>query len=149
MPTTFTSRELVRDELTTLFTANGSWQAVYGYVPAVKVFAGMTPLLIIRSRGSIQNFASEETNPTEYSFGIASFLRAYSVGEITSAQAEDTLDTLDAAIRQIIRNNAGSMTYANSLRFDGGSEVKDVAIEGLPYMVETYIVVAKLARGAM
>ena len=149
MVTTFTSRELVRDELVSLFTANNSWQAVYGYVPAIKVFAGMTPILIIRSRGTLQNFSNQDTNPTEYRFGIASFLRAFSTGEITSAQAEDTLDTLDTAIRQVIRNSAGSMTYADNLRFAAESEVRDVSIEGLPYMVEAYTVIAKLARGAI
>lgn len=149
MVTTFTSRKLVRDELVALFTANNSWQAVYGYVPAIKVFAGMTPLLIIRSRGTVQDFAALETNPAEYRFGIASFCRAYSAGEITPAQAEDTLDTLDTVVRQVIRNSAGSMTTADNLRFDGESEVRDVTIEGLPYMVETRFVIAKLARGAI
>lgn len=149
MVTTFTSRELVRDELVSLFTANNSWQAVYGYIPAVNVFEGMTPILVIRSRGSLQNFANLETNPASYQFGIVSYVRAYSAGEISSAQAEDKLDDLDKVVRQVIRDNAGSMTTAINLRFDGASEVRDIDIGSVPYMAEARILIADLPRGAI
>lgn len=149
--TTFTSREAVRDALAALFVANGSWQAVYNYFPSAKVISQLSPVLIIRSRGTAQRFAMLETNPASYQFVITSYVVAGSETDatITSAIAEDELDTLDAAIRQIIRDNTQAATY-NNLYFDEGfSEVSDVLIVNIPYIMESYTVIADLARGAI
>jgi len=152
MVTTFTSRELVRDELAALFVANGSWQAVYNYFPSAKVISQLSPVLIIRSRGTAQAFSNLETNPASYQILITSWVVAGSETDssITSAIAEDELDTLDKTIRQVIRNNAGSMTTANNLRFtEGFSEVSDILLVNVPYIIESYTVIADLARGAI
>lgn len=151
MVTTFTSRELVRDELVTLFVANGSWQEVYGYAPSVDELSGKTPILVIRSRGTIQNFANLETNPVTYRFVISSAVLAYSASDSwNSANAEDKLDELDKVVRQVIRNNAGSLTYGVNMRFETAvSEVSDPIREGLPYILESRFVLVDLPRGAI
>lgn len=151
MTTTFQSRELVRDELGALFTSNASWQKVYQYAPSLNEIKGKTPILIIRSRGTRQDMAGVETNPTSYQFLLSSWVLAYSEdGGWTSANAEDKIDELDKTIRQIIRDNAAGGTNANLYRFDPGySEVIDTIIEGVPYIIETRIIHAELPRGAV
>ena len=153
MTTTFQSRELVRDELATLFTADGSWQSVFGYFPAVEAFKGRTPILIIRSRGTEQDMAGLETNPASYRFLLSSWVLAFSplsADNWTSTDAEDKLDELDMKLRQVIRDNAGGGTNADLYRFEPGfSQVDDVIIEGVPYIVETRAILADLKRGAI
>lgn len=147
--TTFQTRELVRDELVTLFTANGSWQAVYGYAPSVDEIAGQSPILVIRSRGTQTTMAGVLTNPTQYRFSLTNMVIADKVAQ-TSASAEDQLDTLDRVMRQVIRDNAGGGTYADNFLFEGGfSEVQDMIIGGQAYIVERRFIIASLANGAV
>lgn len=152
MTTTFLSREAVRDEIAAFFVADGSWQNVYGYFPGVDDIKGKTPICIIRSRGTQMNMQGVVTNPTQYRFLISSWVLAYSANSAdsyTSATAEDKLDELDKVVRQLIRDNTTGTNY-NNLLLDGGfSEVDDVIIEGVPYIVETRSVTAHLYNGAV
>ena len=151
--TTFQTRELIRDDLVTLFTANGSWQSVYGYFPGTNEMKGKTPVLVIRSRGTSQDMAGAVTNPTAYRFVLSSFVLAYSENSAdnwTSDDAEDKLDELDKVLRQVIRDNAGGGSYADRFEFEPGySQVDDIIIEGLPYIVESRGIIARLVRGAV
>lgn len=149
MTTTFQSRKLVRDELVTLFAANGSWQEVYGYFPSAALAAGRTPVLMIRSRGTRQDMAGVWINPASYRFLLSSFVLAYSSSDSwTSANAEDKLDELDKVLRQVIRDNVGSLTYADNLRFEEGfSDVSDIDLGGNPYIVETRAILVDLPSG--
>jgi hypothetical protein len=148
--TTFTSRELVRDEIASFFVTDGSFQEVYQYFPSVAEIKGKTPVLIIRSRGTEQDFSGLNTNPTSYRFLLTTFILAFSDDDSwSSSDAEDSLDDLDKVIRQVIRDNAGGGTYADNYRFEGGfSDVNDIMVEGLPYIVETRAVVADLPKGS-
>jgi hypothetical protein len=146
--TTFQSREAVRDALVTLFTADNSWQQVYGYFPGVDEIAGKSPLLIIRSRGTAQEFAGQDTNPVQYRFSVTSMTIA-DESATTSANAEDSLDTLDQKVRQVIRDNAAGGSAADLLEFEAGfSQVSDIIVNGLAYISETRGVIATLPRGA-
>jgi hypothetical protein len=152
MTTTFQSRELVRDELAALFVANGTWQAVYGYRPSVKEVLGKTPVLVIRSRGTQQDMAGLYTNPATYRFSLQSWVLASSETDatVTSAIAEDELDTLDKTLRQVIRTNAGSLANADNIRFEESpSEVVDIVAEGLSYMIETRFILVELHGGSV
>ena len=151
MVTTFTTRELCRDELVSKFVTNASWQNVYGYFPAASELVGKTPVLLVLSDGTLQRFANLETNPVSYQFLLINFVLADSDSDSwTPALASDNLDDLDRAIRQLIRDNAGSLTTATNLRFaDGFSQRRDMNVGGKPYMTETYTVIADLARGAI
>lgn len=152
MPTTFTSRELVRDELASKFVSNGSWNAVYQYHPSVEDVLNTHPFLVIRSAGTQQDMYNEWTNKATYRFAIISYVLAYSPNPSdtwTSALAEDKLDELDKVVRQIIRNNAGSMTTCDDLLLDNGlSQTQDVIIEGVPYIRESRFVSAYLQAGS-
>lgn len=151
--TTFTSRELVRDELVSKFVANGAWQNVYGYRPAIKEILGKTPFLVIVSQGRATRFETQSVSPTIYRFQLFNFVLAYSenpADNYSSNDAEDALDTLDKTITQIIWDNRGDMTTANVLSLDdGGSERTDLTPEGVPYIRERYTILAFLAKGAI
>lgn len=152
MPTTFQSREAVRDELVTLFTSNGSWQAVYGYFPGTDAFVGLSPILTIQSMGTEQDMAGQDTNPASYRFVITSWVLAFSEdGSWTAAQAEDKVDELDKVTRQVIRNNAGGGTNADQYRFEAGmSEVRRIPVAGgPPYIVESRFILADLPKGSV
>ena len=148
---TFQSREAVRDELATLFTTNGSWQGVYGYFPSAKDTIGQTPLLFIISKGTKQRISKNLwDNFTSYQFEFQNYILADKDSDNwDSADAEDKLDELDKVLRQLIFNNMGSMTTANSLEFDDGfSKREDVNVGGSPYIRETRIIIANLNAGA-
>jgi len=146
--TTFQSRELVRDDLVSLFAADGSWQDVWGYFPGVDDVAGLSPVLIVRSRGTAQDFAGANTNPVQYRFSVTSMVVADEAVQ-SSADAEDQLDTLDMKVRQVIRDNAGGSTNADQYAFEGGfSQVSDIILNGQAYISETRFVIATLPRGA-
>jgi hypothetical protein len=151
MTTTFQDPELVRDELVALFIADGSWQQVYGYMPAGSELVGLSRFLVIRRRGTLQQSSGQWTNPVDYRFAITSFVLAYSdIDSWTSAQAEDKLDELDQKIRQIIRTNMGDFTNCDIIAIeDSFSEVRDITIENKPYIAEARFVIAKLVNGAV
>jgi hypothetical protein len=151
MKTTFQSREAVRDELVSLFAAEGSWQAVYGYFPSVSEMSGKTPILIIRSAGTQQVMEGQDTNPATYRFLATTFVLAYSEdGSWTSANAEDKLDELDQAFRQVIRDNAAGGVNADLYRFEPGmSQRDDLILEGVPYILEGRAILADLVNGAV
>lgn len=150
MPTTFPSRELVRDELVSKFTATNAWQEVYGYHPSVNEIQDKTPFLVIRSAGTEQNMANEWTNKAIYRFAVISYVIAYRASDNwTSAHAEDKLDDLDRLVRQVVRDNAGSMTTCDDLLLDNGlSQPQDVILEGLPYIRESRFISAYLQAGS-
>lgn len=149
MTTIFQTRELVRDELAALFVTDGSWEAVYQYWPGTDLVISYSPILIIRSGGTAQDFAGVEINPSSYRFRFENYVKAADEdGSWTSANAEDEIDDLDRTIRQVIRNNI-SLTNANNLRFEAGySAVRDVLVGGMPYIMETYSLLADLPKGS-
>lgn len=155
MPTTFTNRKTVRTGLTGLFTAYNTatplWAQIYSYVVPVKSFLGKSPILTILSDASETEMKNSETNPTDFTFAITSFVLVYRASDNwSSPDAADKIDDIDTVIRQIIRNNAGGISGAcNSLRFSGGSQTSYESKEGFLYQVETRNVIARLASGVI
>lgn len=148
--TTFQDRKLVRADLVALFVADGSWQDVYGYMPAPEAFT-RSPVLIIRSAGTEQDMEGANTNPTAYRFICESYVVAFTEQDVTwtSELAENEQDNLDRVFRQVVRDNAGGTTNANLLLFEGGfSSVKDVVIARQAFVVESHGIIARLPRGA-
>jgi hypothetical protein len=151
MTTTFQSRELVRDELVALFTADNSWNNVYGYFPAASEMVGKTPILLILSDGTRQSMDGVWSNPANYQFLCISFVLADSDSDNwTVANANDKVDDLDRVFRQIVRTNAGSLATANLVRFgDGFSVRRDVSIGGKPYISEERTIICDVIKGTM
>lgn len=155
--TTFTTRELVRDALVSLFTANatgaGQFQAIYGYFPSVNEILQASPLLIIRARGTAQEFKVQETNPTSYRILFTTMVLAYDGNASpvwTSALAEDKLDDLDRLVRQVVRDNASNANWSVITPEDGFSTVDDVIIgKGSPYLIESRAFIVRLPKGTV
>ena len=153
--TTFTSREVVRDTLYTLFNAyTGSGQplqTVFNNWPKTGEAKGLSPILMITSAGTSQSFETLSVNPTAYRIRLTSLVIAGQKNDtnVTRAAAMDKLDQLDTLVRQVIRDNVSSNAW-NNINFEGGfSEPETILFEGLPYMVESHIVIARLNKGAI
>lgn len=147
--TTFQDVDLVTTEVAALFTANGSWQAVYDYFPGVDAIKGYTPVLIVDDNGTSTRFESLHVNPVEYRLTVQSWVIAYIEGEWTVNQATAKRRELNKVIRQIIRDNAGGTTYTNTLQFESGfSERSSIIFEGIPYFIERFNVIARLNSGS-
>lgn len=128
--TTFVTRETARDALVTLFTADGTWQAVFGYLPADSELDGQSPSLTIRSGGTQQEMASLHVNPTAYRFLLRSLVLSNDGASWTESDCEDKLDELDRQMRQVIRDNADLSTGSDYLRFDGSSSTTGYSLIG-------------------
>lgn len=150
--TTFASREAVRDELVTLFSAISGYKAVYGYFPGATVFSEKSPILIVRARGTRQQMKMLETNPRSYRIALTTAVLAYDANQsYDTSEAEDALDDLDRALCQKIRDSVtAGYTNMSTLEFaDEYSDVQDVIIAGLPFILETRFVLAHLPGGAI
>lgn len=155
--TTFSSRETVRDALVALFTTNakgsGQFQEIYGYAPSTNEILATSPILIIRSDGSRRLFNAQETNPVDFRFVLTTMILAYDANSSpvwTSAMAEDKLDDLERLVAQIIRDNTQNAAWNVIYLEDGFSEPRDVIIgKGVPYIIETRTVIARLSVGAI
>jgi hypothetical protein len=147
--TTFTDREVPSDALAALFVANGSWQAVYTYIPKVTVLANTSPNLVIVSGGTAQDMRSYNTNPTDFRFLLSTWVIARRDSDnFTNAQAETQLNALDKTLRQIIRDNTNVANTWDSIQFEGGfSQVNREIFEGTAFLIETRAVIAHLADG--
>lgn len=98
------SRQTIREELITLFTADGSFNQVWGYCPVDT--QGMDKILAIYTDAThhVQHSNSWETN--YYAFVLDVYVKR-SGGETV----EDTLDTLHEAIRSVINANQGNTNW--------------------------------------
>ena len=149
MTTTFQDVDLVIDEILALFTANASWEAQYGYFPGVNGIKGYSPVLVLQDDGTQTLFANQFTNPVTYQFLLSNWVIAFVEGDRTVAQQTELRRSLNKTIRQIIRNNTSSLTYADTVQFgDGFSTVDTLIVEGVPYFVETFTLMARLSSGS-
>lgn len=153
--TTFTSREVVRDALYTLFNAyTGSGQPlqkVFNNWPKLGEAKGLSPILIMTSAGTRQEFENLNTNPAAYRIRLTSLAIAGQKNDtnVTRAAAMDKIDQLDTLVRQVIRDNVQNNAW-NNIEFEPSfTEVETILFEGLPYMVETHVVITYLSKGAI
>lgn len=150
MTTTFPNPELTRDELVALFVAIDEWQEVHGYAPSPSDVAGKHPVLFIFNRGVQQQMAGVDNNPNSIRFlALLWTLQSDDNASYTRADAADKADFLNMTFRQVLRDNAGSLTNGDIIRFGSGysSVAEDVIIEGLPYRVEEIEFFVDFANG--
>lgn len=153
--TTFTSRETIRDAVYTLFSgyAPATFKAVYNNWPDVGQAKGQSPILMITSSGTGQGMANLNTNPTEFRLMLTVLVKTHddSDSSFTRATAMDKIDTLDALVRQVIRDAiSGLNPNWDNIAFEGGlTTVENIIFEGLPYMVEAHPIRVYLRNGAI
>ena len=138
----------------TLAAATNAWKHVYGYRPPVTEVAKKKSFLIVMSSGSKNRFESLDNNPRAYRFTAQSYVLAYSTiaaDSWDSHDAEDELDAKELAMVQLVRNNTQTASW-NVLQFDDSfSNRQDIILgsAGTPYIVETWQLIAFLAKGSM
>jgi len=139
-----TSRETARDALTTLLSSglSGTVQSVVGH--RISDPAGQTPVVGVLSAGSVrERFTFQGTVPTFY-LSIQILVLAEDATGYTEADAEDKLDTVEAAIAGILESNWSTSNW--SALQPGRSDVFDVSIGGHAYLLEVIPVAMKLAK---
>lgn len=151
--TTFTSRETIRDAVYALFSsyAPATFKAVYNNWPDVGQAKGQSPILMITSSGTGQGMAGLNTNPTVFRLNLTVLVKVSdpSDSSFTRATAMDKIDTLDALVRQVIRDGVGNANWDNIAFESGITQTENIIFEGLPYMVENHPILVHLQNGAI
>jgi hypothetical protein len=137
------TRKECRERLGVIFTANGSFTAVYDYAPVG--FEGASKVLIIYSDAARHEMISRDFNNNFYKF----FLETYVARE--GATAEDDLDTLHEVVRSVCRthltDSANPVAPAwNELNLEDESECFFSEVSGVPYRVERHSLLIKVSQ---
>ncbi len=129
------SRQDVREELVTIFTAEGSFNQVLGYAPVDT--AGMDKILSIFTDKTHHKQESLHLEHNFYSFSLDVLVKR-SGGETV----EDTLDALHEAIRSTVRANQGNANW-EYLSLEDPSDAYFAEVSGVAYRVEKHILFIK------
>lgn len=129
------SRQTVREELVTLFTAEGSFNQVLGYLPVVN--RGMDKVLAIYAAS-----ASHEQESADLEMNLYGFDLLVIVERSNGEAAEDTFDALHEAIRSTVRANQGNANW-EYLSLRTPSEAYFANISGASFRVETHRLTVK------
>ena len=150
--TTFTTRETIRDRLKALYDATNDFEAVYSGIPKWSDMAGQSPVLTVISDGTQTTFQGLNKNPREHFFVLTTWV-LYSIesDSWTYAQAEDLLDTLEASVLQVIRDNAAGSTVGDLIEpTAGASQIDRIVIEqNYRYITESRRIRVYLATGVV
>lgn len=129
------SRQTVREQLVTLFTAEGSFNQVLGYAPVET--QGMDKILAIYAAGAYHQQESQDLELNFYSYILDVYVKR-SGGEA----AEDTFDALHEAIRSTIKANQSDANWAY-LSLRDPSDAYFAEISGVSYRVESHKLTVK------
>jgi len=143
-----TSRETARDALVVLLTT-----ALVGDGLPVKNVSGSkltslegeTPAVIVLGRGSQRDALTFAGNRALFNFNINVWVLGSMEGSWTPAQAEDALDSIEALIAGVVEDNNVTTNW-ELLEYDGASEVAEVGVAGVPYLLESIPVNVILGR---
>lgn len=124
------SRQIAREALVTLFTAEGSFNQVYGYAPVET--QGMDKILAIYTRDTHHQQLSNSWETHFYTFVLDVYIKR-SGGETV----EDTLDALHEAIRGVVNANQSNTNW-EYLSLEDPSDAYFAEISGVSYRVESH-----------
>jgi len=121
---------------------SGTVQEVVGH--RISDPAGKTPMVGVLSTGALrERLTFQGTTPTFY-LSIQILVLAEDATGYTEADAEDKLDTVEAAVAGVLESNWSTANW--SALQPGQSEVLDVAIGGHAYLLEIIPVAMRLAK---
>lgn len=124
------SRQTVREELVTLFIAEGSFNQVLGYAPVET--QGMDKILSVYAKGTHHKQLSNSWETNFHTLHLDVLIKR-SGGET----AEDTLDALHEAIRGVVNANQGNANW-EYLSLEEPSDAYFAEISGVSYRVESH-----------
>ena len=136
--TTFVSREVARDALAALLVAKGSWQTVYAYEP--QDIKGHSPVATIRSLGTSYS-NTFNISPTSFDVLVTNWVLLSDSEDPSAwgpAQAEDQLDALDKALREVVKDGAPGTGLVYVEFKDRPSAADATMISGLLYRIEDF-----------
>ena len=151
--TTFTSPQASREAIAALFTAyTGSGQPlqqVFSNWPKTKEAKGISPFIMVVDEFTEQQMNTQNVNRTRFGFVVAAFVLCAkeSDGTINRADALDELGNINRVIRQVIRGGVGASSNWDNLGFEGRAQVENFNFDGLLYVTQPFVVVARLPRG--
>ena len=125
---TMPSRELRRDRVQALLTANGSWQQVYNYQP--KSFDQQSPVATVHN-GPVRTIDEAFGGQAMLQLGV---VVTNFVKRDDAADAEDTLDTLLQTVVQVIADNQDDSLWEYVEVDDTAPDY--VPVDGVPYRIE-------------
>lgn len=132
------ARKDVRDQLVSLFTANGSFNAVLGYSPNA-LGAATTKVLAIYSRRTRHQVESKDLRNDFYTFNLDVLVK-----RTADATHEDTLDALHEVVRAVVRANIGDANWSH-LDLDENSDAFYGDVQGVAYRVERHVLSVKVS----
>lgn len=148
------NRKAVRQQfaglLSTALTGASLAQSVLRYLPAT--LGNKSPVVAVAGGGSERERAHLGANTwrTWVYLQVTVFVlySEDSAGTWTREKAEDRLDDIEAAICDVVMANKTLASYWDALYFDGPSAIDGpLPISGVPYVVETYRVKARVING--
>lgn len=142
-----TSRATVRKDLATLLEDNlvGTDLPVKT-VSAYKVesLEGVTPLVVVLSRGSNRERMTYQGNQSTFSYLVQVWVLQETTGW-TQEDAEDAIDRIESLIADIYETNQREDEW-EILRYSGETQVFEVSVAGIPYYVESIPTTVKLFK---
>lgn len=146
-------RSVFRQALAALITLNANFKTVFDYMPDLDTLSEDTkwPIAIVTSSGTNQLMLSQHTNPSDFQMDVFILVRS-NEREIAGStwdesDAEDKIDELDQIIRQIVRNNVGTVAGVDSMKIDGTSQSETAILGSISYRTESYTVVGHNPAG--
>lgn len=131
------TRKQVRERLATLFSASDEFTEVYDHAPLD--LRGQDRVLCIYTDSTRHDMISAHLNNAFYRF----YLETFALRRIDEALAEDALDEMHEAIREIIRENVGDSTW-NELSLEEESDALFAQMAKEPYRVERHSLTVKV-----
>lgn len=141
------NRSVVRKHLASILdtglvaAGTGIVQAVYDY--KTDAFEGMTPVVVVASRGSDRDKLTEvSTVSTDILLYIYSFVLYSDEADWGADDSEDRLDLVEKQISDIVYDNFHVEDVWISIDFDQQSQVEPIIVGSLEYQRETFFVKA-------
>jgi hypothetical protein len=134
------TRKEVREALAVLLAARAEFTEVFDHAPLD--LRGKDRVLCIYVDNSHYEMISGSMNNDFHRF----VLEAFALRRINAATAEDAIDEMREAIRQVVRANVSNAGVWNELNLESDSEALFAQIATEPYRIERHFVLVKVTN---
>lgn len=133
------TRKQVREQLVSLFTADGSFTGgVMGYAPVDLL--GKTRVLLIYIDNTRFDMISKHMNNNFHVYNLDVYVKRES-----EVNTEDVLDDLREVVRSVVRTNVTDANW-NELNLNDVSNAYFAEVSGVPYRVESHSLIVKVSQ---
>lgn len=132
------TRKECREALAVLFTADGSFTAVYDYLPTDLL--GASKVICVYIKSTRYSMLSRDLNDNLHRFYLDVLIRR------NAGTSEDDLDTLREAVKSVIRANVANVPTWHELNLEQDSDAFFAEIAGEAYRVEQHTLLVKVSE---